>query len=153
VVDTRRFHNDLVVGFGSVTLVNILGRQAVPGLWEVRLLSNGQSPWTEGYGFASVLEPNSTSQHGGTNFRNLTLSTPSSGADAGKLVLQGTATAVQNGSIDRVATTLERCATTSGLGTECGNAISFTDRLLGTANAVNVTSGQDVRVTVRLSFS
>src|SRR5262249_1479938 len=50
VLGTRRFHNSLVVPFGSQTIVDILGRQNVPGLWVVLLNSQGTSPWDSGQG-------------------------------------------------------------------------------------------------------
>lgn len=151
VVSTRRFHNALVQ-LGSETLVKLLGRQVVPGLWSV-VVNGTPTPWpSPGCGEGTIYEPSSSVGTSTCVFKNLAVSTPSSGPDAGKLVLQGRATAEVDAAIDRVLTTLERCPTTVAPGTEClPNRVFFSSTTL--SPAISVTSGQDVLVTVRFTFS
>ena len=92
----------------------------------------------------------------GAIFPNLTVTTPATGPNAGKLVLSGTATASnpQPSRIGWVSTALSLCPVTSLANTNCGGAAippNFTRRQLG--SPVDVRPGQIVQFSVAFSFS
>jgi hypothetical protein len=86
-----------------------------------------------------------------TAFKTLNVTTPTSGADAGKLVLQGTFNALSDGNVGVVETGIERNPPTGTLGADSLPEWGFSARVLGTS--IPVTTGQQVLITVRFSFS
>jgi hypothetical protein len=156
VVGRYRFHNDFVTGLGASggpsAFAAILSGSNAPGDWDVTIAGTG-CPASNG-NFCQMFESDASPSFFASppDTKNLTVTVPSTGTDAYKIVLQGHVTATDDGNINRVSTGLQKCGASSTVGADCGigyNAI--TDRSLGTP--INVLSGQDISVTVKLSFS
>jgi len=150
VVDRREFENALVAS-GAASLAKILGRQTTVGLWEVQIASNAGSPCI-GFGLCIIAEGSS----GGTGsnvFKNLTLNVPTSGLNANRLVLSGNMTAGLNDTINQIFTRYVQCppTTTPASNCETGSFSIFTSTFL--SPVVPVSAGQQIQVTVVISFS
>jgi hypothetical protein len=155
VVSRHSFHNEFVHSGafgGDGALSGILSGQNVAGVWNVSL--NGSAcPASNGH-FCQLYEPGTSPlfyiEPGDT--KNLTVTVPTAGADAFKIVLQGHVPAVQDGAIVQVSTGLQLCAAAATAGHECTSGYNeITQR--GLAPAISVSAGQDISVTVKLSFS
>lgn len=91
-------------------------------------------------------------------FKTLTLSVPSSGTNANKLALSGTATAQQDGSVGFVETRFYECTPATAPSTPCNHVVPgaqllniFTQTTL--ASPVNVVNGQQIVANGVISFS
>ena len=102
---------------------------------------------------SAAMGPPTAASGAGYIFPTLTISAPTSGADAQKVVLSGTATAQADGTIGNVDTRVSFCAPTVATATGCAETgyIPFTDTTL--ASPVPVVTGQQIVVTVKISFS
>jgi len=157
VVGRYHFHNDFNgPGFGtsggSDALSQILSGAKAPGGWDVSIHGTG-CPASNG-NFCQMFLPGSSPVIFASppDTKNLTVTAPESGTDAFKVVLQGSVTATDDGTIDRVDSGLQKCPAGATVGADCSvgyNAI--TTRILATP--INVLAGQDISVTVKLSFS
>jgi hypothetical protein len=157
VVGRYHFHNDFN-GAGSGTsggadaLSQILSGTNAPGDWDVSIHGSG-CPATNA-NFCQMFEPDASPVFGAfpPDTKNLTVSAPESGTDAFKVVLVASVTATNDGTIDRVDSGLQKCPASSAVGHDCGvgyNAV--TTRLL--SSPISVLAGQNISVTVKLSFS
>lgn len=153
VVRTYRFHNDFQLGqfSGDAAFSGILSGGNAPGDWDVSL--QGTACANVIGSFCQLFEPdaNTTLFDPTADRKNLTVSVPTTGTDAFKVVLSGNLPAPLDGQITRVSTGLQRCSTSSTVGQDCGagyNAI--TDRTL--ASPISVSAGQNMVVTVKISF-
>jgi hypothetical protein len=156
VVGRYRFHNDFVTGLGAVggpaAFAAVLSGSNAPGDWDVSVAGTG-CPASNG-NFCQMFEPDANPSFFASppDTKNLSVTVPSSGTDAFKIVLQGSVTATDDGNINRVSTGLQKCAAASAVGADCGAGYnSITDRSLGTP--ISVLAGQTISVTVKLSFS
>lgn len=159
LVERREFENALIAA-GGATLSKVLGRDNTTGLWLISLAAAAGSthPCANIAGSAGpcgVREPADTYSSPDT-FRNLSVTAPTSGANADKLVLSGSATAANASDIGSVRTDVQRCASSlspDAAGTTyCGVGYTiFTTTALATP--VHVEPGQQVLVTVVISFS
>jgi len=171
LVSRTRFENSLDGSHPANFLAEILGRHATPGLWQIVVTNNtgsGQAPCTPDTGSGTpqaclLKEPAQTtdgqfSPDNVGSFKVLTVTPPDSLFDDKPLKLSGAFTATADGKIAEVFTDLWECPGTTAPSSPCqvGYDPTFTIRDLnsgGGPGTVNVTSGQQVLVTVNISFS
>lgn len=154
LAEHREFENEYE---GKWTIAKFLARQDSVGGWRIVIedwmfhdhpFLDGSSPH-EGY----IVE----SSHTATDayyFKNLTVTTPHDAGDPNwcKLVLSGTATAQRDGKINCVYTNVVGLAPHLPPSSSYdGNFIVFTSTYLDTP--VNLSNGQQIAVTVVISFS
>jgi hypothetical protein len=152
LAERREFDNALT-GAGAGILANVLGRVTSVGGWQINLES-AQQAFLRGTAYApGVIVENNTYPSPGTNvFTTLTVSVPTSGVNANKLVLSGTATAQTDGTIERVNAFSYRLNSSSPPSISyVGGGLAFTATTL--ASPVALLTGQQVSVTVVISFS
>lgn len=145
-VRTARFHNDLT-SKGAERLVSLLARQSSAGQWMI-----GLTPQLCGTTAAPLYCW--IDETGGTiaQTHTVVLSTPSTGDDAGKLVLKATLVATLDASITTVQTSNIECPASSPPSTSCGSSgFLFSRRDLATP--IPLVAGQQVLITVKYSFS
>jgi hypothetical protein len=145
-VRTARFHNDLT-SKGAERLVSLLARQSSAGQWMI-----GLTPQL--CGTAAAPTYCWIDEAGGTvaQTHTLVLTTPSTGDDAGKLVLTATVVAGVDNSISTVQTSNVECPASSPPSTSCGSSgFLFSRRILPAP--IPVVAGQQVLITVKYSFS
>jgi hypothetical protein len=146
IVARRHFENSLV-STGAGTIAQLLTGNAVAGSWGVNVT------------FGAIVDQYNSASDSPPFYKNLVVTAPTSGPDANKLVLSGTATPSADTTITQVDTYVGTCSLPSS-GAHCTNvpaAPQFThkalDGLNGDPAAVPVAAGQQVAVTVKLSFS
>ena len=142
---TVRFHNDLT---NPGSLVKFLTRQNSVGQWAIgignQVCGTPGTPlfcWDDEGGGGGVAQTH-----------NVALTTPSSGPDAGKIVLKASIPMGVDGSITLVHTALRQCDASVAPSVSCGGG----DQVLTSRNltdAVTVVAGQQVLITVKISFS
>jgi len=154
LAERRDFENALG-GNGNYVLTHLLARQSSVGGWGIVLMAVNHSDdaflhdSTPAWGY--IVE--TTNPYNYTEFfKNLTVGLPTDGANAGKLVLSGSATAQRNGKIEVVQSATTMLSSTSPPSSSYGIVLwTLTDTTL--ASAVNLTTGQQVAVTVVISFN
>jgi len=146
IVQRRHFENSLV-STGAGTIAQLLTGNVVEGSWGVNVT------------FGAIVDQYNSAPDGAPFYKNLVVTAPTSGPDANKVVLSGTATPSSDTTITNVDTYVGTCPLPSD-GTHCTNtpaAPEFTHKALdgvgGDPAAVPVAAGQQVAVTVKLSFS
>lgn len=153
LVSHHEFDNALDSG-GAVALAQMLARTKVAGEWWVSL-------WHVGSGLRPPCPSSSDGgcvigEPGGTDpdapFKNLAVSVPTTGPNAGKLVLSGHATAEAEGDIARVITLVGLCDGTTAPAS-CTNYRSITFTAHNFPTPIVVLANQIVQVTVVISFS
>jgi len=158
VVGRYRFHNDFVgpglgTSGGAAALAAILSGGKAPGAWDLTIQGSA-CPASNG-NFCQMFLPTATPSFFASppDTKNLTVTAPTSGTDAFSIVLQGDVTATSDGGITRVSSGLQACPSTATVGGDCGIGYNeITDRTLATPIS-GILSGQDISVTVKLSFS
>jgi hypothetical protein len=144
VVARRHFENALVSS-GAGTLAKLLAGQGAAGSWGVNI------------GCCAIIDSNNSTPDGYPFFKNLVVTAPTTGADANKVVLSGTATPTADFTINAVDTYLSVCTSPATAGCISPANPGFTHKALdgvgGDPAAVPVAAGQQVSVTVKLSFS
>ena len=157
----REFENALVAQ-GAGALSRILGIQAVPSTWFVWIGSGGANDVcqrTPGVITSCAITTPLGAQGTSPNefFPNLQITAPTTGPNAGKLVLSGSATSTSPAasSLSSVLTQMWMCPATTLPATGCFNAgISQADITRATVSpAIPIQPGQVVQVTVIISFS
>jgi len=140
---------------GAGVLVGSLSRASVTGLWNISFTDSSTGLCNSTL-FCQIDEPTQVPPLK-SDSKNLTVSAPTTGPHAGKIVLAGSVTAAGVGSVVEVLTYVDVCAV-SVSPTSCNNGDSlqlgttlFTNHVL-TPN-IAVAAGQLVDVTVVLSFS
>ena len=154
LVECRNFENALT-STGPWRLADILSRQKSVGGWKIGAgaQDDSESPFMEPPASGrdcDVREPAYSSTQPWV-FNNLTVSAPSSGDNAHKVVLSGTAIAQRDGKINKVSTglwVLDSSLPPSG--TYSGGGYTFT---LSNVADVNVSAGQSITFTVVIGFS
>jgi hypothetical protein len=158
VVARYHFHNDFVgpgsgaIG-GAAALSEILSGGKAPGAWDLTIQGSA-CPASNG-NFCQMFLPTATPSFFASppDTKNLTVTVPTSGTDAFSIVLQGDVTATSDGNITRVGSGLQKCPPTATVGGDCGIGYNeITDRTLASPIS-GILSGQDISVTVKLSFS
>ena len=155
LVERREFDNALVMG-GSTALALVAAGLQTSGVWWVDLDHGGAGgrPCAGGTLPCRIIE--SAAGGGGHVFSTLTVSVPNAGPDTGKLVLSGTATADNDTLISFVQTTLSLCDPAAAPITDCvgGSGIgNYTFTQASVSPAVSIVSGQQILVTVIITFS
>ena len=144
IVARRHFENALVPS-GAAVLARLLSRASGAGSWGVNI------------GFGAIVDSTNTATDSPPFYKNLTVTAPTSGPDANKVVLSGTATPSSDTTINNVDTYLGECTGPPTAGCVSPASSQFThkalDGLNGDPAAVPVAAGQQVAVTVKLSFS
>ena len=144
IVARRHFENALTTG-GAGVLARLLTRASAAGSWGVNI------------GFAAIVDSIDTASDSPPFYKNLVVTAPTSGPDANKVVLSGTATPSADTTINNVDTYLGECTGPPTAGCVSPATTEFThkslDGLNGDPAAVPVAAGQQVAVTVKLSFS
>ena len=144
IVARRHFENALTTG-GAGLLARLLSRSSAAGSWGVNI------------GFGAIVDSTNTASDSPPFYKNLTVTAPTSGPDANKVVLSGTATPSADTTINAVDTYLGECTGPPTAGCISPASTQFThkalDGLNGDPAAVPVAAGQQVAVTVKLSFS
>jgi hypothetical protein len=148
VAATHKFENSLLAT-GATLLVQVLARQKAVQYWQVRLINkDGCVCNRAGNRVDCGIIDSSLTPDVSTDFATLSVSAPSTGPNAGKLVLSGTAPAAFDGQIKAV---------TTSVGNTCApNSCSSTTWSPFTAAfpaPISVQAGQTMDVTVVLSFS
>jgi hypothetical protein len=149
----RDFENSLQ-STGAGVLVGSLSRGSVTGLWHVFLdVSVAPGPCNSTQ-LCVIDEP--TEIDSAPDSKNLTLSAPTSGPNAGSIVLAGSVTVAGGGTFIAVGTLVDVCAVGAATGCNSSDMLNFgpttfTNKVLMTPIAV--VPGQLVQVTVVLSFS
>jgi hypothetical protein len=144
IVARRHFENALVPS-GAAVLARLLSRASGAGSWGVNI------------GFGAIVDSTNTAPDSPPFYKNLTVTAPTTGPDANKVVLSGTATPSADTTINNVDTYLGECTGPPTAGCTSPASSQFThkalDGLNGDPAAVPVAAGQQVAVTVKLSFS
>jgi hypothetical protein len=152
VASRNEFENSLNPGTGSAALVQILGRTATPGLWEIFLGTVDSAGTTQSL---SMFEAASTVPVGPKSFKGLLVS-----ADAAGLHLSGTAKAAiaqPTATINAVSTYLYLCPATAEPAAPCADIGALvlnqqiTTRFL--SSAIPIQQNQSIDVTVTITFS
>lgn len=168
VVSQREFDNALV--HGQFALARILGREKTAGNWRVHLADNSQlsavnpCPPTQGLfintakSLACIAEPNDSATSPEIT-KTLTISVPKDpniDPTGATVLLEGTAAAAVNGDITTVETLLNLCQATENA-VDCASNDTFDQSwkvtAAGLSPSVPVQAGQQIIVTVELSFS
>jgi hypothetical protein len=146
---------------GSQVLVNLLSRTGIPTRWEVLLASGGStgSPCQGGTGgkYANtcrIIESAANNPTNGTAESRSLVVTPAGTS----LSMTGTITALADGVVGRVSTSLGTCtiASTFESCSMAGGPILFSDAALGMNGKppeVPVVAGQIIKITVTFTFS
>ncbi|MBI4489067.1 MAG: hypothetical protein HY694_08265 [Deltaproteobacteria bacterium] len=153
VVERREFKNALI---GGSALVSILARQRSVGLWHVLLLAgSGQTQpcsTAQGGGADCFIAESASSLSGPNVFKTLTVSVPTEGLNAGKLVLSGTATASNTTQIARVQTSNVTCSPNFAPSNCAPGTFLFGITLTTLTSPISVSQGQQVQVTQVIGF-
>jgi hypothetical protein len=163
LAEHREFENSLTA-YGATALAQVMGRKYSVGEWFV-LVDNtvpGSNAFQAPPNYNPTNDPNLLVPCAASimevqiddelsDFATLTIDVPATGANANKLVLKGTAVAQRDGSINRVRTGSNLLTPNQiphpaygGFGIFSGTELS---------SPVNLTNGQQVAVTVVISFS
>ena len=144
VIRIRRFENSLVSS-GAGTIAALLAGTAAAGSWGVNIT------------FGAIVDAHNTAPDTPPFYKNLQVTAPTTGPDANKVVLSGTATPAADTTITHVDTYLGLCTAPATAGCTVAANPEFTSKQLdglgGDPAAVPVAAGQQVSVTVKLSFS
>jgi len=144
VVARRHFENALTTNGASV-LQQLLSGQAAVG------------PWGVNVGFGAIVSSLDDDVNAPPFYKTLVVTAPTSGPDVNKVILSGTATPSSDTTITNVDTWLGLCTAPPTGGCTGPSSQQFThkalDGLNGDPAAVPVAAGQQVAVTVKLSFS
>ena len=153
-VSRTQFENALQ-SHGALVLAQILGRSWSTGLWTV-FLQGSPGPCLVGSAGTGCAVGEAADGHVQTYYsKNLTLSAPTTGTNANKLVLSGSATAQEDSDISSVGTTQGACRATEPPSNPCPISDATTSDLFSYADLpspVQVVTGQQIIVTVVFSF-
>ncbi len=149
LVSRHDFDNALI---GGASLARVLARDATVGLWRVFLnsLPGGLClpEGTAGSAGCLIVEGSYPFSDPGHIFKTLTLS-----ANGSALTLSGTATAARNDVIASVHTLYDECPATTAPATTCVSGTGVTFTRTTAVLSIPVAAGQQILVTVALTFS
>lgn len=153
IVTVRRFHNDPITA--GAAIASILTNGFTPSGFRVVLFSNGSPASACGTSSAAAcnLEPAGSSFYDGANAN--TFKTMSQTVSGNSIVLKGSVTAQRDGQINVVQTDLLICSASVAPATNCASNSffsGFTQRVLSGADVIPLVNGQQVLVTVTLTF-
>lgn len=150
LVERREFDNALDEEYGALILARCLARKRTVAFWEIELTSYPKEPY-----FSVEIQEAGDPGTGAHVFKTLTVELVDTGDNAGTIMLSGTASAHQDNKISYVKTNLitvspnQAPSATQFSGTKWSSP--FTETTL--SPGVEVTEGQQVAVTVSISFS
>lgn len=155
LAERREFENALN-SLGAKRMCQILARDYSTGGWNIELSSSilDESPFLTSANQnapGEIVESSYSLSSEPYYFKNLTVSVPLNGINIDKLVLSGTATAQRNGKIGIVSTKIVTLPNSVPSNSYEGNINTFTQFIL--SDVVNLTTGQQIVVTVVISFS
>ena len=162
LVSLHEFDNALTTGgFGNLVLARLLSGDKAAGLWNIDLENTNPAlnvcKNASGAKFTCELHEPRGGSPGPHQFFTLGVTIPNSGADANRLVLQGTATAAVDGQINRVKTFLGTCPTSvapQGCNINTiGSFDLFTRTILAPSDVPSILAGQQITVKVVIRFS
>jgi hypothetical protein len=153
IVRVVRFHNDPTQA--AQAIATVLARAFSPGFWWITLNSNDANPACVVSGTPTgcrLIDPADGGAFAGTANSFTTLTTSHSSTQS-SITLSGSMTAQRTGDVGNVATNLSVCATTTAPNAPCGTFQfwPFTSRDLG--SPVSLVTGQQLLVTVTLTFT
>jgi hypothetical protein len=155
VVLIRRFHNDPTNA--SSAIATILARAYTPSYWWVTLGSTTSSPGPACVSSGTpvlcrLIDNNDLGAFTSAPNSFKTLTTSQSGVQT-SITLNGSMTAQRDGEVNQVSTNLSVCDRTVAPATACGTSSfwPFTSRVIGTP--VSLVTGQQLLVTVTLTFT
>lgn len=138
------FENALANHLGASTFLNgVLSRAKRVGRWQVSL------PDQNGQPLIWIVEPGTPGF--AAEAQTLAVSTPTTGPNAGKLVLSGHSTAPRAAQIDFVQSQTDDCPAPGDPAACISSAFAFSQKNL--ASPIPVAAGQIVQLTVVFSFS
>jgi hypothetical protein len=153
IVLVRRFHNDPTQA--SQAIATILARAYTPGFWFIQLSStagtyaclNVSTPAS-----CILIDPSDNGVFSTSSNAFKTLTTSATGFQS-TIVLGGSMNAQRDGVVDQVSTNLPVCNRTIAPSTACGLSAfwPFSNRVL--ASPIPLVTGQQLLVTVTLSFT
>ena len=152
-VSRTQFENALQAN-GAMVLSKILSRTWSTGLWHIHLNGN-PGPCVFGTSGTSCFVTEATDGRTQGVIKTLTVSAPTTGTNANKLVLSGTATAQEDSDISAVGTEQEPCTPGEAPSNPCPIGDVTGNGLFSYANlptAVQVVTGQQIIVTVVFTF-
>jgi hypothetical protein len=149
----RRFHNDPTQA--AQAIATVLARAYTPGYWFVQLNSTTSNPVCLSSGTpsgCSMIDPSDTGALATASNTFKTLTTSATGFQS-TITLGGSMTAQRNGDVDEVSTNMTVCNRTIAPSVSCGLSSfwPFSNRVLG--SPINLVTGQQLLVTVTLSFT
>jgi hypothetical protein len=158
LVSRSQFQNALT-SMGRYRLSTFLSRANTPGAWAVTLdgttssttpcrLVDGTTPTS-----CNVVESISGLPTSGYVSKNLTVSVPTSGPNASKLVLSGSMTAGYDGDVKTVGTYNWVCSSATAPDSCTGTTGPYSITVTSLGTAIPVSAGQQILVTVVISFS
>jgi hypothetical protein len=147
----REFENALVPPTGPRLLAELLGGRTTSGSWSVAFAASGAQQCYENNAGCTINEPTLPSQLGGTS-RDLTVTVPTSGANANSLVLRGSARAPRDTNIGLVNTELYTCGSSTAADA-CPGATGQWFSQKSVSPAIPLSEGQTVDITVVFSFT
>lgn len=155
IAEVRDFENALMSS-GAAGLSNILGRTRSVGGWQITLYGSpvASGAFQTAPGIYQGIITETGGQYGNSGpgyFETLTVNVPTTGANADKLVLSGTAIAMNDGNVRTVTTELHALPSNQVPSPTYGGAYSFTSTTL--ASPITLLAGQQLLVTVVISFS
>jgi hypothetical protein len=153
IVLVRSFHNAPTQA--NQAIATILARVYSPGYWFIQLNSTTANPACVNAGNptgCSIMDPNDNSALSSAANSFKTLTTSASGYQQ-TITLNGSMTAQRNGEVDRVSTNLPVCDRTIAPATACALSAfwPFTEKTL--ASPISLVTGQQLLVTVTLTFT
>lgn len=154
LIERREFENALE-STGSATISELLAGESSVGTWLVHISNDVCASDADGSPVVCNLVPEGDDcSYCGAPSHTLSVSTPESGEDAGKLILEGSFTADFDDAIEIVSTDVGPCSASTAP-SDCSdinleNGRGFTERFL--SSPISVKAGQLVNVRVEISF-
>jgi hypothetical protein len=150
----RRELDNALASNGNLVICSFLGRKNSVGAWHIGL-GGGDPPFVNSFLAATggLIVENSYPITDSPHFRNLTVSIPTSGENVNKLVLSGTAIAGRDGQIANVTTAVMMLPPTQVPQSSYVGDGQYVLTATTLSSPVSLTKGQQVSVTVVISFS
>jgi hypothetical protein len=147
LVRQASFHNEFT---GATKLISVLTHQTTVGQWMIGLTPQlCGTPDAPGYCWLDEGVPGTVAQN-----HTVVVSSPSTGDDAGKLVLKATFTAGVDNNLQQVRAQWVDCPPSSSASAPChenGGGTPFSSRYL--SPFIPIVAGQQVLITIKYTFS
>jgi hypothetical protein len=150
-VSRREFENALVPMSGPRLLAQLLGGFATAGSWSIQFNAAGAAQQCYANNAGCSINEAALAFLGGTS-NDLTVSVPTSGPNANRLVLRGSARAPRDTAVALVNSVLYTCASSTAADACPGNSGEWFSQK-GVSPAIPLVEGQTVDITVVFSFT